>query len=624
MVVSIGASAFLDLPPAREGATSMQLRHNDATMTGTITGIVDAAAGLVEVTVDGSSEPPVVAASAPGLTFPGAKVKLPRDSSGRVTQVSAPTGQAPEGVEVVPVGETGVRIHETVAGLVEAREKIRQAAERLAALDQGLSETVQAVHDNHAQVVARVEGAVQEIAQVQARADQIADDARTALQSAEGVQALVASDAFVERIATSLIAVKPPNDFPDPYFQDAKGWIGHSFKSDGVDLVPHPAGGAGNAFRIMANGTQRFSYYEPEGHTDDTAVTLVPGATYTLSVFVAFDQPVGDGRLAEIYMRFHTASGVGYVTLTEGINRAIGTPSSMTLLKVPFTMPPDATGPCTFAPVVESPMRSGTVMFSDLRIEQAMWSTLIEPGSITTEKIAAGAVKARTVDAEDVAGAVGRFMRVTTDQIDAGAARIAGPLIADNLTGKTFTGSNFIAGSADGANAVIMGPQRLDVVKNGLTHVRLDASLPNGIAVKSPNSNALLSLASIIFGASGYTWTGTYPPDAQGYSKTTFTASASATGRAMFLIVSSYEVGIQSPIYRWGDIKVNGKRIYETPNQYNESGWRSGQLTMMYLGSGLPTAGTWTIETNLWMGTSASSGFTKWSHRDISAIVIPM
>lgn len=258
------------------------------------------------------------------------------------------------------------------------------------------------------------------------------------------------------------------------------------------------------------------------------------------------------------------------------------------------------------------------------RIRRKVGAVDIRDGSITTPKLAAGAVKAKTIDAEDVAGAVGRFLRVTTDQIDAGAARIAGPLIADNMTGKTFTGSTFVAGSEDGANAVIMGPERLDVVKGGIPHVRLDPAIQNGIAVKSPNSNALLPLASIIFGASGYTWTGTYPPDAQGYSKTTFTASASTTGRAMFLIVSSYEIGIQSPLYRWGDIQVNGKRIYQTPNQFNEAGWRSGQLTMMYLGSGLPTAGTWTIKTNLWMGTSASAGFTKWSHKDISAIIIPM
>lgn len=504
-MVSIGASAFLDLPPAREGATRMQLHHNDATLTGTITGVVDAAAGLVEVSVDGSTEPPVVAASAPGLTFPGAKVKLPRDSSGRVTQVSAPIGQAPEGVEVVPVGETGVRIQETATGLVEAQEQLRQAQARMRALDEGLSEATQAVEANHAQVVARLAESSVAISAAQSRADAAASEASAARDAAVAATAKAST-------ADGRYTVASKN----PTAGDATG--------------------------------------KPEG-----AVWEVRSGSTSLRRFVL--------------------QGSSWVQVKVG---------------------------------------------TDFIGENAIGATLIEPGSITTPKLAAGAVKARTVDAKDVAGAVGRFLRVTTDQIDAGAARIAGPLIADNMTGKTFTGSTFVAGSADGANAVVMGPERLDVVKNGIPHVRLDPAIQNGIAVKSPNSNALLPLASIIFGASGYTWTGTYPPDSQGYSKTTFTAAASTTGRAMFLIVSSYEVGIQSPIYRWGDIKVNGKRIYETPNQFNESGWRSGQLTMMFLGSGLPTAGTWAIETNLWMGTSAWQGFTKWSHRDISAIIIPM
>ena len=92
----------------------------------------------------------------------------------------------------------------------------------------------------------------------------------------------------------------------------------------------------------------------------------------------------------------------------------------------------------------------------------------------------------------------------------------------------------------------------------------------------------------------------------------------------MILVVSSYDMGVQSPAYRWGDINVNGTRLYETPNQYSYNGWDSGQLTMLTMLKDLPTSGQWAIKTSLWFGTDASTGFTKWSHRDISAIVIPI
>lgn len=759
-MVSIGASAFLDLPPAREGATRMQLCHNDATLTGTITGVVDAAAGLVEVSVDGSSEPPVVAASAPGLTFPGAKVKLPRDSSGRVTQVSAPTGQAPEGVEVVPVGETGVRIHETVAGLGEAQEKIREAQERMRALDAGLSEATEAVEANHAQVVARLAESSAAISAAQSRADAAASEASAARDAAvaataradQGVSAAAKAKQAADAAAAKALGAQSTADqaaakastadgrytvaSKNPAAGDATGkpegavwevrsgstslrrfvlqgssWVqvrvGQDFigaKAIGraqigdaaigtaqvadaaitsakigsltADKVKAPVGAfdtgwmnsllADQAF-VKAVLAQSLTVAPTEnllrglsGETNGAGV--IPSdnrwsydaaekawkwstgrSASTLSIPTPVDLVVGDDYVLEIDLKSSKPGQCVFVQYRRNLGQSAfdkhaGYYSSKSYAVDTWRAPDTAwhtlivTGVSAVSVVdriaVWCNHSIGSTTDASLwiraRIRRKVGAVDIRDGSITTPKLAAGAVKAKTIDAEDVAGAVGRFMRVTTDQIDAGAARIAGPLIADNLTGKTFTGSTFVAGSADGSNAVVMGPERLDVVKNGLTHVRLDASLPNGIAVKSPNSNALLSLASIIFGASGYTWTGTYAPDAQGYSKTTFNAPASATGRAMFLVVSSYEIGIQSPLYRWGDIKVGGKRIYETPNQFDESGWRSGQLVMMVLGSGLPTAGTWTIETNLWMGTSSWQGFAKWSHRDISAIVIPM
>jgi hypothetical protein len=73
---------------------------------GTVTGIVDQAAGLVEVTPHGA--PPgttVVVPSTAGITWQGAPVRLDRDTTGAATLAHAPTVTAPTGVVTVPVGE---------------------------------------------------------------------------------------------------------------------------------------------------------------------------------------------------------------------------------------------------------------------------------------------------------------------------------------------------------------------------------------------------------------------------------------------------------------------------------------------------------------------------------------
>ena len=101
----IEGSAFIDLAHLSERSASRQLSQSDAPLTGTVSAVVDAERGLVEVQVDGSDDLPVVAVADAGLTYVGARVSLPRDSSGRVVGVKAPSGTVPAGVEVVPVGE---------------------------------------------------------------------------------------------------------------------------------------------------------------------------------------------------------------------------------------------------------------------------------------------------------------------------------------------------------------------------------------------------------------------------------------------------------------------------------------------------------------------------------------
>lgn len=154
-------SAFLDLKPDAEKATSRQLAYSDAPLTGRVIGLVDSARGLVEVQVDGS-EGSVVALADAGLTYVGARVSLPRDSSGRITGVRAPSGVTPAGATVIPVGETGRQVLDT--------------RDRVTALDGELKEAKNLVEANHQEVTRRVAAAETTVAGAQARADQVAGE----------------------------------------------------------------------------------------------------------------------------------------------------------------------------------------------------------------------------------------------------------------------------------------------------------------------------------------------------------------------------------------------------------------------------------------------------------------
>lgn len=93
-------SDWLDLTPTRTPTT------HTGPVQGTVTGIVDKEAGLVEVTPHGA--PPgtsVVVPSTAGITWQGAPVRLDRDTTGAATLAHAPTVTAPTGVTTVPVGE---------------------------------------------------------------------------------------------------------------------------------------------------------------------------------------------------------------------------------------------------------------------------------------------------------------------------------------------------------------------------------------------------------------------------------------------------------------------------------------------------------------------------------------
>ena len=122
-------SDWLDLTPTRTPAT------HTGPVQGTVTGIVDQAAGLVEVTPHGA--PPgtsVVVPSTAGITWQGAPVRLDRDTTGAATLAHAPTVTAPTGVTTVPVGE--------------AAKAARDAANQATAALQGAHAAIEETRDD--------------------------------------------------------------------------------------------------------------------------------------------------------------------------------------------------------------------------------------------------------------------------------------------------------------------------------------------------------------------------------------------------------------------------------------------------------------------------------------------
>ena len=133
-------SDWLDLTPTRAPAP------HTGPVQGTVTGIVDKEAGLVEVTPHGA--PPgtsVVVPSTAGITWQGAPVRLDRDTTGAATLAHAPTVTAPTGVVTVPVGE--------------AAKAARDAARQADAALQGAQSAIEEARDDLTRKIAEANAA---------------------------------------------------------------------------------------------------------------------------------------------------------------------------------------------------------------------------------------------------------------------------------------------------------------------------------------------------------------------------------------------------------------------------------------------------------------------------------
>ena len=123
-------SRWLDGIPAEKKRAKNALSQTDRTDMGTVTEIMGD--GNVAVHIDESSDPDVVAPVVAGVTGLGARVRLTRDSAGKVTQVEAPD-RLPDGSMPLYVGSTGAFVKEISDAQGATRDALDAAKAELAA-----------------------------------------------------------------------------------------------------------------------------------------------------------------------------------------------------------------------------------------------------------------------------------------------------------------------------------------------------------------------------------------------------------------------------------------------------------------------------------------------------------
>jgi hypothetical protein len=202
--VVTGKSLWLDLPERRRG--DLTALRPDMWLWGTVVSFEDN--GFVRVRVDGAPEgESVVAPCESGISAVGARVRLLRDSSGRVIQVCAPDA-VPDGSSVVPVGATGRVAWEAQQAAYGVKETVEETRAKITAAEASIS-----------------------------AAEKKAEDARVAVESARKVadskNTISHSDKAPDRDGAAV---------GDVWWQVADGVIVGQWRWDGSRWVKSPVG----------------------------------------------------------------------------------------------------------------------------------------------------------------------------------------------------------------------------------------------------------------------------------------------------------------------------------------------------------------------------------------------
>lgn len=276
-------------------------------------------------------------------------------------------------------------------------------------------------------------------------------------------------------------------------------------------------------------------------------------------------------------------------------------------------------------------------------------------------RLTAGSASIPEIAARRIASDVGRFLSLSTEQLtvsdsasfNAAIARTiwskivhatvgefekirAGMLDANVFQGQTFIGGLFRGAVVEGGeirtaatgDRTVMDSQGIHIHKGGKVVADLSPARPNGLALTNPATNDLTDVASVVFGAEGFAWSpatadGYVGPDTTGYLRRAFTITSPRSGRLVYTITGDYNMGSVSAIYRWAQIKIDGRVVFTSQNQYRNAGWDSDVWTLAGLASGIKTTGTSTVEISYWFGISASSALLRWNLSAINGFVIP-
>lgn len=338
------------------------------------------------------------------------------------------------------------------------------------------------------------------------------------------IKSLLADTGFIRRLYTERIAVAAATLFPDPRLEDVDGW----HLDTGVTIIQVP-GVLGNVLNIPAAKKQYGAYYQPPGRVD-ASLSLRPGQSYRVSMMVRFPG-FGGSAPASMYLRYHKGDKIVISRIVRITDVLRGAPKEWTRMVTQFTFPAEATQDvCALSVHAESTFTSGSIQATDIRVEETVGTTLIEPGSITTPLLrvtsdlwtrlltVAGdatiggrllvndSVTASKINVtEELAARIGRFLRVTTDMLTAGKATIAGTAVVGEIVGNLIRGATIRSG--DDRNGLKLD-HMLQVFRNGTLTNRI--SHDRGVEVLDTRTNSLVSLSAMLFGNRMVQWTGSW------------------------------------------------------------------------------------------------------------------
>lgn len=219
-------------------------------------------------------------------------------------------------------------------------------------------------------------------------------------------------------------------------------------------------------------------------------IPVTEGQTFGFTMWVRRDTSY-NGTAAGAFTGFVNASN-NAVLSQNGLIHLAAIPAVSTWMQVTATVVVPA-GVTLIRPFVGVNHTTGSLWIDDVSTKVQLGGTLIADGAVTTNKVAANAIKANNLDVGAVTAVSIATDAVTTDKLDANAINakhtLTGPLIRTAVSGARTEMTN-------------QGIQVLDT--SGSTQVRLGYGIDTGMSVLD-RSGRMVPIGNQLFGAAGVT-----------------------------------------------------------------------------------------------------------------------